>query len=259
MGSLTNALKLLSLLSEEQPVLRVGDAQRRTGIAKSSVSRTLKEMCDARLLTRESAGTGYVPGSLAGRLGSLYKQEESLLQLAELEAGQLIQRFGFVCYVGALSQNQFLLARRKHASQPLIMMWDVGQRAPLFMTAGGWAMLAVLPESRVAEIVRSEPSWPSSAAENRSRLKRIREMGGYFVFDVGRLGIGTVASAVVNIKSGECISFSLAFPHALVDAKLRKDMAEAVRQTASALGQQVNGPSGAAPDFAEVMFEQYLA
>ena len=61
MSSIENGLRILALLTDERPSLRVGEVGRDLDIPKASVSRLLKSLADAGLLERDDRdGTYYV-------------------------------------------------------------------------------------------------------------------------------------------------------------------------------------------------------
>lgn len=253
MSSLENALQILSLMDRDNPVLRVGEVCRSLDLPKSSVSRLLKAMAENGLLSREINGMGYVPGPLAKRLGELSLTRRGLLDLVDNAAERLIQEFGFVCYIGMIADGQLLIIRRRHGNHPALLMWDVGQRASLLQSAGGWVLLSRLPESEALELVAQyggdDAPAPSRLAQ---KLSRVRREGGCFVTNAATRGVATAATAVCDPSRNEFLAISLAYPIAAVDADIRSRIALRIRVETAQIGEQIGDNYWASYRFTDV-------
>ncbi len=252
-SSLGNALQILNLLDRQNPVLRVGEVGRSLDLPKSSVSRLLKTMAENGLLAREVNGMGYVAGPLARKLGELSLTRRGLLDLVENAAERLIQEFGFVCYIGMIADSQLLIIRRRHGSHPALLMWDVGQRAPLLQSAGGWVLLSRLPESEALDIVALH-GGDGAPSPNRlsQKLARVRREGGCFVTNAATRGVATAATAVCDPSRNEFLAISLAYPIADVDAEIRSRISLRIREEAAEIGKQLGDDYWAEFHFANV-------
>jgi DNA-binding IclR family transcriptional regulator len=258
MSSLDNALRILSLLNAQNPVLRVGEASRLMGLPKTSVSRLLKAMGDSGLLEREGGGFGYIAGPRALVLGELYTAQHGLLAMMERVSDKLTDEFGFVGYISKLEKDGLFIARRKHGSYPLRLIRDVGQHAPAFQTASGRALLAQLPEARALDIVATDPVWMDRSDDVSRILTEIRERGVSLAISTGTPGVAATAAAVGHANEGEIFAFSISYPIAATDEALRLKMARRVWEEAQALGRSHGDPSwvrrsGGPPDFSRAV------
>ncbi|MBS7701099.1 MULTISPECIES: IclR family transcriptional regulator [unclassified Chelatococcus] len=258
MSSLDNALRILSLLNAQSPVLRVGEVARQVGLPKTSVSRLLKAMGESGLLERESGSFGYIAGPRALVLGELYLAQHGLLAVMERVSDKLTDEFGFVGYISKLEKDGLFIVRRKHGSYPLRLIRDVGQHAPAFQTASGRALLAHLPEARALELVAADPVWMGRSDEVRRILAEIRERGVSLAISTGTPGVAATAAAVSHANQGEMFAFSISYPIAATNEAMRLEMARRVWEEAQALGRSYGDPlwvrqSAGPPDFSRAV------
>lgn len=258
MSSLDNALRILSLLSAQSPVLRVGEVSRLIDLPKTSVSRLLKAMGESGLLEREGSGFGYVAGPQSLVLGELYLAQHGLLARMGQVSDELTDEFGFVGYISKLEKDGLFIVRRKHGSYPLRLIRDVGQHAPAFQTASGRALLAQLPEERALEITATDPVWAGRPEEVRDILAEIRERGVSLAISTGTPGVAATAAAVSHPSQGEIFAFSISYPIGATDEAMRLKMAVRVWEEAQALGRGFGDPlwlrrSAGPPDFSRAV------
>lgn len=236
MSSLDNALRILSLLGPERPVLKVGEVSRVLALPKASVSRLLNTLGESGFLERGPDGLGYVVGPRSLVLGELYLAQHSLLDMMEQVSNKLIGEFGFVSYISKLEKDGLFILRRKDGSYPLRLIRDVGQHAPAFQTASGRAMLAHLPEIEALGVVSTDPVWRKRSREVRTILAEIREIGVSVTVSTGTPGVAAIAAAVRHKAQAEMFAFSISYPMVAADGPMRVRMAMRVREEAFSLG-----------------------
>jgi DNA-binding IclR family transcriptional regulator len=219
MSSLANALDVLGLLRQDQPVLRVGEVCRQVGLPKSSVSRLLQAMSRSALLERDAGGKGYVAGPLAVRLADLYLARHSLLALMDAALARLIGAFGFTGFAASLSGAEIVLLRVVQGSYPLRHVREIGARLPAARTVMGRALLARLPDAKA-------PGRRARVLVAPSALTP---------------GITTIGGAL--LRAGENpLALALAFPDQAAGAALRAAMIAAVRRECADIGRQIQDP-----------------
>ncbi|MBS7706844.1 IclR family transcriptional regulator [Chelatococcus asaccharovorans] len=258
MSSLDNALRILSLLNAQNPVLRVGEVARQIDLPKTSVSRLLKAMGESGLLERESDGLGYIAGPRGLVLGELYLAQHGLVTTMERVSDKLTGEFGFVGYISKLDKDELFILRRKYGSYPLRLIRDVGQRAPAFQTASGRALLAQLPEDQALAIVATDPVWRERSEMVPGILAAIRERGVSLAVSTGTPGVAAIAAAVSDAGGSDILAFSISYPIAATDEAMRLTMAMRVWGEALALGRSYGDPlwigrSAGRPDFSRAV------
>ena len=239
MSSLDNAMRILSLITRERPVLRVGEVCRDLDLPKSSVSRLLRSLSEAGLLDRQTRDVGYVAGPRALVLAELYLEQHSLLDLVEVTLEALVTEFGFVGYAAVLSGGDIMVLRLRHGTYPLRLVQEVGKRIPAYRTAIGRALLARLPEEEALALIQAgcEEVTPREAC---AVLNKTRRTGLGEVTSAVIPGIAAIGAAIESSNSGEALGFAISFPMTAADQDLRAQMAKRVRAEAQTIGVRVN-------------------
>jgi DNA-binding IclR family transcriptional regulator len=236
MSSLTNAMRILSLLSKERPVLRVGEVCRDLDLPKSSVSRLLKELSEFGIVEREAGEFGYGAGRMALTLAETYMSRHTLLDQVEIAIAALANEFGFVGYIAVQSGPDIVIVQVKHGAYPLRLVQAVGERIPAFRTAIGRALLARTDDAEAVELVRSGADAPVFQKDILTELGIVRRTGISLISDWVIPGIAAIGAAVSDPAKGEQLGFSISYPVSATDDLLRERMAQRVREVAQAIG-----------------------
>ncbi len=190
-----HAIEILTAFSAAEPLLGVSELARRIGIHKSSISRLLATLEEARLVERDAAtgrfrlGVGVI--ALASPLLSNLRVAEVARPYLEALAQRSAETISLSIWDGeeAISVEQALGASAvKHYAPP-------GRRNPAHCTATGKAFLAhAAPEEIERILARPLESFTGRTIVDRAALLReleeIRTRGyaineGEFVADVG--------------------------------------------------------------------------
>jgi DNA-binding IclR family transcriptional regulator len=222
MSSLGNALRLLELLANNRPTLRVGEACRELDIPKSSVSRLLRTLGEAGLLERMPSG-GYAAGPRSARLADLYWSRHRLPSVVDDALDALVGEFGFTGFASILAGRQIVLLRVVQGSYPLRYVREIGTRLPAWRTAMGRALLAGLPDAEVC--VRLEGVPEADLHDVLRSLAGIREHRFVVSESAFTPGATTVAAA---ISAQQPVALGIAYPDSAVAAPLRDRIEKAV-------------------------------
>jgi DNA-binding IclR family transcriptional regulator len=244
MSSLENGLAILGLISDERPLLRVGEVCRELDLPKASVSRLMRTLSVGGLLERANGGEGYVVGPRAFLLGHLFVDGRSLTNLVDEAITSLVGEFGFTGYASVLTGSEIVLLRVRQGSYPLRHVRPVGTRLPSWRTMMGHALLSRLPASdvqrRLAGIV--DDAGPVDIEAVQATLDAARRTGIAAGGSVLMPGITTVSAAILAPSSGDLMAFAIAFPDSAADATMRRRIADVIFCKAVAIGQAVGDP-----------------
>uniref|UniRef100_A0A9E7ZIV1 Helix-turn-helix domain-containing protein n=1 Tax=Bosea sp. NBC_00436 TaxID=2969620 RepID=A0A9E7ZIV1_9HYPH len=239
MSSLENALKILSLLNRDRPVLRVGEVCRELDMPKSSVSRLLKTLSDYGLVEREARDLGYVAGRRALTLADLHLANRSLLELIDAALDSLVSEFKFVGYAAVLSGSDITILRVKNGTHPLRLVHEVGRQMPALPTTVGVALLARETDAAVGAILADELK---AAADRRQILDSISAARKTGSVSFVRPGISALGVAIHDPSRNEKIAFSICYPANAVGEQLFARMQERICQEAHRIGTRVGDP-----------------
>jgi DNA-binding IclR family transcriptional regulator len=244
MSSLENGLAILGLISDERPLLRVGEVCRELDLPKASVSRLMRTLSLAGLLERAHGSEGYVVGPRALLLGHLFVGGRSLTTLVDEAITSLVGEFGFTGYASVLTGSEIVLLRVRQGSYPLRHVRPVGTRLPSWRTMMGHALLSRLPaadvQRRLAGVV--DGADPVDMEAVQTALEAVRRTGIAAGGSVLTPGITTVSAAILAPSSGDLMAFAIAFPDSAADSAMCGRITDALFREAMALGQAVGDP-----------------
>jgi DNA-binding IclR family transcriptional regulator len=229
MSSFDTAMQILGLLGRERPLLRVSEVCRELAIPKSSVSRLLRAMEEARLLQRAETG-GYVTGPRTLALANLYLERWGLLDRADAALGELVSTFGFTGFASALDGSDIVLLRVRQGSYPLRYVREIGTRLPAWSTAMGMVLLAQLSDHAALTRLQAVPDLDRETL--LAGLLAARTGGFVMAGSALTPGATTIAAAVHDPASGEALAIGLAFPDSATDPALRGRMQGSVMDAA---------------------------
>jgi len=239
MSSLENALKIVCLLGQDRPILRVGEVCRELDLPKSSVSRLLKTLSEYGIVEREPGDTGYAAGQRALLLAELYTARHKLLDLVDASLDALTADFQFACYSAVLVGPDIVIIRVKHGSYPLRLVQEIGVPMPAYRTSVGRALLARKADAEVIELVRQRPDAPARDAEILAAIEEVRASGASATASTVIPGIAALGVAVQDAQGRETMGFSISYPIAATDEAVRARMLGRIRQEAQAIGGRI--------------------
>lgn len=246
MSSLENGLRILSLVSDERPILRVGEVCRELDMPKASVSRLLRTLADAGLIERDEREPGYVIGARMLELGGLYLARHSLLDLVRAATDDLVREFGFTGHAGIVSGRERVLLVARQGSYALQHTGSVAERKPAFDSIIGRAILARLSDDEALERLDSGGKQGIRARmtddEVRAELATIRKERIARSSSLITPGISSIGAAVLDPGRGETMGFCLSFPTIAADAAVRRRIAASVHRHARAIGLRLRDP-----------------
>ncbi len=244
MTSLSNALRVISLMSQESPRLRVSDAARSLDLPKSSVSRLLKELADGGFLERDE-DRGFRAGPELFRLGALCRMRLPVEARTDEELRKLVYRHGATAYVGVLSGMNLVVLRRHESSSPVRFIQEPGSTIPAYATAVGKALLARLSDRDLATALPRRLACDGrevdmTQEELLRELETVRRQG-YAEFDDRLLGVGALGVSI-QIAPGRDLGFAICFTRDSLAEAERHAIACELREVACTIGTLCDDP-----------------
>jgi DNA-binding IclR family transcriptional regulator len=249
MSSLDSAIRILQCLSTETPFLKVSQIAERLALPKSTVSRLMKTLNDGGLLCPDGRSRGYRAGPLALRLGTIYLSHHDLLGQVDDALAQLVEKYGFTGYAGALDGSDVVTLRQRQGRYPLRYLLDVGGRLPAVTTAIGLALLARDEDAAIRRLVAPLPDVPTDElpsmaqvmhAVGRCRRDHVIEVRCASVPGITAIGAAVGVRSEIDDGRDPSIGFSLSFPEAATDAEMRARMSADLAAVAVAVGGRVS-------------------
>ena len=239
MSSLDKALRLLSLLDEATPLLRVTEVAQAQGLPKSSVSRLLASLFQAGLVERDGERQGFRAGPELFRLGSLYRARTPPEERVDEALRKMVARFPATAYVGVLRGIDLVVLRLHEGSYPVRFIQQPGSVIPACGTAVGRALLARLPDAALRAALPPHIALPARAVD-MSRAAMLRELSraraqGFAAYDNPDLGIAAIGVAV-RLAPGRDLGFALCLGREQLGPAMRTEVVAALQETARSIG-----------------------
>ncbi len=217
MSTLENAASVLRLFTADRLELTVTDAARALGMPESSVSRLLKAMREAGLLTGAGAAPRYRVGNMLFEIAQMHRQNSDLMQLADAELGAICKATRHTGYISILDGADVLVLRMFPGRDALRVVTPLGSRAAACATANGRALLGRLPDDKVRalhpkRLRAASPNAPRTMNDLLARLAQLRRVGWCEAIDEAIPGVHSIAVAVEHAASEETLAFCLSFP-----------------------------------------------
>lgn len=242
--AVVHAIQILNTFSITEPILGVSEIARRIGIHKSSASRLLATLEEARLVERDAASGRFRIGVGILAVAAPLLSNLQVAEVARPYLEDLARRSGETISLSiwngeeAVSVEQALGASAvKHYAPP-------GRRNPAHCTATGKAFLAHCTPEEITRILdRGLHDFTDRTITNRAALLReleqIRQTGyaineGEFVPDVS-----AVAAIVRNMRGEVVAAITATVPGYRFTESHRPELAGMVRKTAAEISSRL--------------------
>ena len=155
--SLARALQVLECFSVEQPELGPSEIAKMLGMQKSTVYNILSTFQKCGYLVKNPQTSKYYLGMKVLHLGYIVSSHHGLRDMFLPYLNRIAQETREVCYFGILDEMEVLYIESTYPSGQQHTRNILGERAPLYCTGLGKAMLAYLPEEQAERVIGDRP------------------------------------------------------------------------------------------------------
>ncbi|WP_455286830.1 IclR family transcriptional regulator [Cupriavidus necator] len=214
--SLTRALQLIELLSDDDEGYRLVDLAARSGLSTSTVHRLLTTLEQRQFVQFDRERSLWYVGVRCFSVGAAFARRRRISELALPVMQRLSALSGETINLGVASDGQIVFACQvegRHGSRALARP---GQRAPLHGTAMGQAVLAAKSEPDVLQYLRTFglPRLTDNTIARPSRLHEtlaeVRRRGYAVDDEQNALGLCCIAAAIYDEHGRPFAAVSLA-------------------------------------------------
>jgi DNA-binding IclR family transcriptional regulator len=253
-ASVDNALRLLLMFRDRQR-LRLSDASEFLGVAHSTAHRLLAMLTHYDFVRQEPGARTYVAGPALMDIGLAAVRNLGIRQHARPFLQQLAEEFGETVHLARLERDLVRYLDAVETTRALRVASRTGNVLQAHCTASGKAMLAELPEERIANfypdgtvlLTHTERSIRDSGKLLRE-LREVRERGYAVNIEESEDGVVSFAAAVCDVAGTPIAALSVSAPVGRVGEERGQQIGRHLREAARRLGALLGGvPVGTGP------------
>jgi DNA-binding IclR family transcriptional regulator len=237
-------IRILEALKESDGT-RVTELAASLGTSKSTVHNHLSTLREEGFVVRD--GTEYRLGLRFLEFGGYSRSRTHLYRVAEPEIERLAERTGEMASLLTEQHGQGVYLLRSKGSQAVALDTHAGYRCPLHVTALGKAILAHLPEDRVAEIINEhglEARTPETITDRGAlfdELGTVRERGFALDDEEHMTGLRCVGAPITTTDGAVVGAVSVSAPTSRMrDDRFTDEVPDLVRSAANVVELNLN-------------------
>jgi DNA-binding IclR family transcriptional regulator len=240
LSSVTSALLVLKVFSEDEAEIGISNLAKRLGLAKSTVHRLAVTLASEGFLEQNPDNGRYRLGLSLFSLGTLVRRRMDVSTQGLPLLGLLRDRTQEAVHLAILDQTDIMYLYNLESSQAISIRSYLGARKPAHCTAEGRVMLAFAAQNIVAKVVKSGlvARTPKTNTDPAVLLKSLEEarLGGYSIDDEeSEVGMRGVAAPIRDISGRVIAAVGLAGPIQRVTKKELRGYVPQVVSTADAI------------------------
>lgn len=245
------ALQVLAYVAEEGRELALTEICYAVRLPKTTVFRYLQTLCAAGLLAYDPVSDRYRTGVRLWALGQMAGRRSILCEVALPTMRRLRDRFNETVNLAELDGTEVVYLEMVESRRSLRMQAKVGSHDPAYTTAVGKAMLAFLPPERLLNhlpvaLAPRTPGTVTGVEALQEQLAEARACG--FALDQGENeeGARCVGAPIFGPGGPVIAGLSLSAPEGRIAGTLEKQIAAALRESATEISSRLGFSAGGA-------------
>ncbi|MEJ2748456.1 MAG: IclR family transcriptional regulator, partial [Anaerolineae bacterium] len=208
------ALSLLKQFTDDQPEWGLTDLAQTAGLNKTTTYRLLTALESEGFIQRDANSDSYRLGSFAITLGGRALRSHDLRTICQPELKKLAALAKETASLELLVGAEVFVFDEATADRVISGGQDIGTRWPAHATSTGKAMLAILPDEELDELLGGEltavtPHTITAPDKLRQELAKIRTRGYAIADEELEIGLVAVAAPVLNYDKEAVAAISL--------------------------------------------------
>lgn len=239
--SATRALDVLELLAARPEAMSHGEIARALRIPKSSLTDLIATLEQRHYVVREGAGTAErmrLGPAVLGLAGVLLRRTD-VTRLAQPVIAALMARTGESAALVLREGAEVVVVCKENCNQPILYSLQLGERGPVNASAGGKAILGLLPDAEAEAILaagplpRLTPLTLTEPAALKRDLAAVARGGIAYSREEMIEGIVAMGHAVLDATGRPCAGLSVGVPKVRFTREKEALLAEALREAAA--------------------------
>lgn len=217
--SLDRAFALLEILCASRSGKQITELAAATGLHKSTVHRLLASMSARGYVDKDEMTNLYRATTRLYELASQVVENLDVVAAARGPMDRLLAETGETSHLVVRDGSEIVYVHKVESTQNAMRMFSrIGMRRPMYCTAVGKAMMALLPPEQVRQI------WESSTIARYTdftivtlegllrELDAVRQRGYALDNEENELGVRCIAAAIPDYTGGICAALSTSAP-----------------------------------------------
>ena len=244
------AMSLLKAFDDERREWGLAELAQEVGLNKTTTFRLLTALESEGMVARRPSHETYTLGPEIVVLGGRALRANDLRSLARPELEQMAAASGETATLEITSGEDHVLIIDEVIGNHLVgSSQSLGTRWPMVATSTGIAMLAHLPEARVAKILERPlapltPKTVTDTAVLRQELAKTRQRGYSFLQEWLEEGLIVVGAPLFNHDGQVVAAISLGAPANRFPSEREPEMGQLVRETAVCISARLGWEGG---------------
>lgn len=216
--SVDRTLTLLEVLSDYSDGLGITEISDLVGLHKSTVHRLISTLIYKGYVVQDKESNKYKITFKLFELGSKKVDKLDLLKISKPYTKMLMESINEVVHLIIREEADIVYIDKVEANNTISMKSRIGNRAPMYCTATGKAMLAFLPKDEILKVWHS--SKIAKLTENtitdfitfKKELQAIRENGYAIDNEENEIGVKCVGAPIFNMSGDVVAAISVTGP-----------------------------------------------
>lgn len=240
LSSVTSALLVLKVFSEDEAEIGISSLAKRLGLAKSTVHRLAVTLAAEGFLEQNPENGRYRLGLALFGLGALVRRRMDVSNQARPLLGVLRDKTQEGVHLAILADTSIMYLYNLETSQAIGIRSYIGTRKPAFCTCEGRVLLAFGPPEVVTSVIEEglvarTPKTNTDPVALRKALDEVRQSGYAIDDEESEVGMRGVAAPVRDISGKVVAAVGLAGPIQRLTKKDLRALAPQVIATADAI------------------------
>lgn len=249
MRSVSNALRLLLLLSEQEEI-RLSDASEQLGLSVAATHRLFATLKSHSFVEQTRVQGPYSLGSVLHEIAERRNPERLLIEAAKSELLDLAERTGETSNLLCLRGPDVVFVDGVEGDQALRVATRVGDRIPAYATASGKVMLARLDSESIWDLYPHGVSpltgnTVRSVLDLVSELKEVRVKGYAVNVDESLAGVVAIGVAIEQRISPVSAAVTLSMPSQRYPQERTSQFIDELERSAARIAAEMQRLSGA--------------
>jgi DNA-binding IclR family transcriptional regulator len=237
--SIERAARVLTTLAEGEKMMGVTEIANKINLSKSTVHRILVSLMQATLVRIDSTSRQYSLGYGLLQLtdGLLRGSEISITALPYLRS--LREETGETVSLNVRDDYHRVVVERLDTSHEIRYVAEIGRPLPLYVGAGGKAILAFMDETEVLSVPGIAEMSKKQTQCLSKELKEIRIIGSAYTLGERLPGAGSISAPIFTHDGMAIASVSVLCLESRLKPKIVRDFRRLVQATAMNISQEL--------------------